>query len=251
MTLQADLRGRRALVTGASSGLGAFFARTLAGAGAEVVLAARRQAQLAQIAEEIRGGGGRADTVELDVGTATSVAAAASRWGRIDILVNNAGITNSKPLLEQTEADWDDILDVNLKGAWLVAMEVARQMKADGRGGSIINIASILGLRQAGNVTPYAVSKAGLLQLTKQLALELARFNIRVNALAPGYVSTDLNADFFASAPGQALVKRIPQRRLGALTELAGPLLLLASDASSYMTGAVLPVDGGHLVSSL
>jgi NAD(P)-dependent dehydrogenase (short-subunit alcohol dehydrogenase family) len=251
MTLRVDLSGKRALVTGASSGLGAFFAQTLSAAGAEVVLAARRAAQLQDVASQIRSQGGHALCLELDVSSSASVSAAARQWGELDILVNNAGITNSKPLLEQTEADWDSILDVNLKGAWLVAIEFARQLKSVNRGGSIINIASILGLRQAGHVTPYAVSKAGMVQLTKQLALELARFNIRVNALAPGYIATDLNKEFFESDAGMALIKRIPHRRLGALPELAGPLLLLASDASSYMSGAVLPVDGGHLLSSL
>ena len=251
MTLQADLRGKRALVTGASSGLGAYFARTLASSGAEVILTARRRPQLEAVAEQIHSDGGRAQTLELDVGSRTSLSEAAGRWGRLDILINNAGVTNSKPLFEQTEADWDSILGINLKGAWLVAMEVARTMKAGSSGGSIINVASILGLRQAGHVTPYAVSKAGLVQLTKQLGLELARFNIRVNALAPGYFATELNEEFFASDAGAALIKRIPQRRLGSLDDLAGPLLLLASDASRYMTGTVLAVDGGHLVSSL
>jgi NAD(P)-dependent dehydrogenase (short-subunit alcohol dehydrogenase family) len=251
VTLQADLHGKRALVTGASSGLGAYFARTLSLSGAEVILTSRRGSQLEAVAEQIRLGGGHAQTLELDVGSSASLSEAARLWGRLDILINNAGVTNSKPVFEQTEADWDSILDTNLKGAWLVAMEVARTMKAGGSGGSIINVASILGLRQAGQVTPYAVSKAGIVQLTKQLGLELARFNIRVNALAPGYFATDLNKEFFASAAGTALIKRIPQRRLGSPDDLAGPLLLLASDASRYMTGAVLAVDGGHLLSSL
>jgi|ERR1700733_4789427 len=251
MTLRADLKGKRALVTGASSGLGAYFATTLSAAGAEVVLAARRMPHLDSIAKQIRSGGGQALTVELDVGSRASVSAAAAQWGHVDILVNNAGVTNSKPVFEQTDTDWDAILNTNLRGAWLVAMEVARGMKASAKGGSIINIASIAGLRQAGHVTPYAVSKAGVLQLTKQLGLELARFNIRVNALAPGYFNTELNERFLATAAGAALIKRIPQRRLGSLEDLVGPLLLLASDASRYMNGAVLTVDGGHLLSSL
>jgi NAD(P)-dependent dehydrogenase (short-subunit alcohol dehydrogenase family) len=251
MSFRADLRGKRALITGASSGLGTYFAQTLASSGAEVILTARRKAQLDAVAEQISSCGGMAQTIELDVNSRTSLREAASRWGRLDILVNNAGVTNSKPLFEQTEADWDAILGTNLKGAWLVAMEVARTMKEGGNGGSIINVASILGLRQAGLVTPYAVSKAGTIQLTKQLGLELARFHIRVNALAPGYFETDLNQGFFASDAGAALIRRIPQRRLGSLDDLAGPLLLLASEASTYMTGAVLTVDGGHLLSSL
>jgi NAD(P)-dependent dehydrogenase (short-subunit alcohol dehydrogenase family) len=134
---------------------------------------------------------------------------------------------------------------------FLVAQAAAKAMRAAGKPGSIINIASILGLRQAGAVLPYAVSKAGVIQMTKTLALELARFNIRVNALAPGYLETELNRDFWATQAGQALIKRIPQRRLGQLKDLDGPLLLLASDAARYITGAVLAVDGGHLVSSL
>jgi NAD(P)-dependent dehydrogenase (short-subunit alcohol dehydrogenase family) len=246
-----DLKGKRALITGASSGLGAHFARVLAASGATVVLAARRLQLLESIAEEMTSHGGAAQAVELDVTDCRSVSAAVSQCGRLDILVNNAGATNTKPVLDQTESDWDSIINTNLKGAWLVASEVGRSMKKSGTGGSIINIASILGLRQGGQVTPYAVSKAAIVQLTKQLGLEFARFNIRVNALAPGYIATNLNEAFVASDAGAALIKRIPQRRLGRLQDLDGALLLLASDASHYMTGAVIPVDGGHLVSTL
>ncbi len=250
VTITADLSGKRALVTGASGGFGSHFARVLAAAGATVILAARRVNLLEAVAADIAAGGGRAMTLVLDVGHAESVRAALSAAGRVDILVNNAGITNTKAALDQTEEDWDRIIDTNLKGAWLVALETARHMKGTG-GGSIINIASILGLRQASHVGPYAVSKAALLQLTKQLALELARYEIRVNALAPGYFATDLNRDYFATDAGSALIKRIPQRRLGNLSDLDGPLLLLASEASRFMTGTVIAVDGGHLLSQL
>jgi NAD(P)-dependent dehydrogenase (short-subunit alcohol dehydrogenase family) len=248
VSIAADLSGRRALVTGASSGLGLHFAEVLHAAGAAVFLAARSKTRLDAHCARL---GADASAVSLDVRDETSIATAIAQAGPIDILVNNAGVTVSKPVLEQTAADWDEVVETNLRGAFLVATEAARAMQRTGRGGSIINIASILGLRQAGQVAGYAAAKAGLIQLTKQLALELARFDIRVNAIAPGYFATDINRDFFASAAGQALVKRIPQRRLGNLAELDGPLLLLASDASSFMTGAVLVVDGGHMVSSL
>lgn len=246
-----SVEGKRALVTGASSGLGRHFARTLSAAGAEVIVAARRTEALQALVGEIVADGGRASAVRLDVTDTASVAAALEEAGAIDILVNNAGVTNTKAVLDQTEADFDSILDTNLKGGFLVATEAARRMRDRGAGGSIINVASILGLRQGGQVTPYAISKAAVIQMTRQLGLELARFNIRVNAIAPGYVSTELNDEFFQSDAGKALVKRIPQRRLGNLTDLDGPLLLLASDASLYMTGSVVAVDGGHLVSSL
>ncbi|SCW38337.1 NAD(P)-dependent dehydrogenase, short-chain alcohol dehydrogenase family [Sphingobium faniae] len=246
-----ELTGKRILVTGASSGLGNHFARTLAGAGAEVIVAARRKDALDGLVAEIVGGRGLARAVPLDVTDMGSIAAALDMAGDIDVLVNNAGVTNTKAVLEQTEADFDFILDTNLKGGFLVATEVARRMKNRGAAGSIVNIASILGLRQGGQVTPYAISKAAVIQMTKQLGLELARFNIRVNAIAPGYVATELNDAFFQSEAGKALIKRVPQRRLGNLSDLDGPLVLLASDASLYMTGSIITVDGGHLVGSL
>jgi NAD(P)-dependent dehydrogenase (short-subunit alcohol dehydrogenase family) len=180
-----------------------------------------------------------------------SVKAALSLAGTIDVLINNAGIVQSGPALGLSENRWDSVLDTNLKGAFFVAQAVAETMRASQRGGSIINIASILGERQAAAVLPYAVSKAGLIQMTKLLALEWARFDIRVNALAPGYFDTDLNRTFWDTDAGRALIHRIPQRRLGRLSDLDGPLLLLASDASRFMTGSVLAVDGGHLISGL
>jgi NAD(P)-dependent dehydrogenase (short-subunit alcohol dehydrogenase family) len=160
-------------------------------------------------------------------------------------------VTATRPALQQEEADWDKVIDTNLKGVWLVAQATGRRMVAHKMKGSIVNVASILGLRVASSVAPYAVSKAGVIQMTKALALEWARHGIRVNALAPGYFETELNDVFFQEAAGQALIKRIPQRRLGELRELEGPLLLLASEAGSYMTGSVIVADGGHVVSTL
>ena len=253
--MTVSLTNRTALVTGASSGLGRHFAGVLAAAGARVALAARRRESLDAAVAEIEAAGGRAVAVPLDVTDAASVRngvrEAASALGGLDILVNNAGTTVSKAALDHGEDDWDRVIDTNLKGAFLTAQEAARVMKERGRGGSIVNIASILGLRVAGHVAAYAASKAGLVQLTQALALEWARHGIRVNALAPGYMETDLNRDFLATDAGQALIRRVPQRRLGRLADLDGPLLLLCSDASAYMTGAVVPVDGGHLVSTL
>jgi NAD(P)-dependent dehydrogenase (short-subunit alcohol dehydrogenase family) len=250
-----DLTGKAVLVTGASSGLGRHFALVLAEAGAEVVAAARRAEALEKLAAEIIAAGGKAHVLVMDVTDTASVRAGVAEavhlTGGLDGLVNNSGVAESVPLLDQTEAGWDRVLDTNLKGAWAVAMETARHMVSAGKGGTIVNIASVLGLRQGGQVAAYATSKAALVQLTKQMALEWARHGIRVNALAPGYIETDINRDFFATEAGKAMVRRIPQRRLGQPQDLDGALMLLLSDAAAYITGAVLAVDGGHLVSSL
>ena len=255
MSYAISLQGRGALVTGASSGLGRAFAGMLARAGAAVALAARRRDSLEHVRLEIEQTGGKAVAVGMDVTNARSVAEgvreATKQLGRLDVLVNNAGVTLTKPFLDLDEAEWDRQLDTNLKGSFLVAQAAARVMREQGTGGAIVNIASILGLRVAGQIAAYLSSKAGIVHLTRGMALELARHRIRVNALCPGYIETDLNRAFFASDTGRALVKRIPQRRLGQAAELEGPLLLMCSDAGSYMTGAVLAVDGGHLVSSL
>lgn len=255
MTCIFSLDGSHILVTGASSGLGQHFVQTLANVGARVSLAARRERALAEAVSGIRAHNGQATAVAMDVTDADSIERALDNaeeaFGPVSVLINNAGVTEARPALEVDEAGWEKVLDTNLKGAWLAAQRTARRMVRHRIGGSIVNIASILGLRVAGGVAPYAISKAGVIQMTKALALEWARYGIRVNAIAPGYIETDLNRDFFASSAGQALIKRIPQRRLGEARELDGALILLASNASSYLTGSVIAVDGGHLVSSL
>ena len=253
--MELSLAGRNAFVTGANGGLGSHFASTLANAGADVAIAARRLESLDPVCHALRKTGRRVEPVALDVTDPASVASALERasslLGPITVVVNNAGVAITKPLLEHTEEDWQQVIEVNLNGAWRVAQAAARHMVEHQRGGSIVNIASILGLRVSAQVPSYAASKAALIQLTRAMALELARHRIRVNALAPGYVETSINREFFASEPGQALIKRIPQRRIGKPEELDGALLLLASDAGSYTTGAVLAVDGGHLVNTL
>jgi NAD(P)-dependent dehydrogenase (short-subunit alcohol dehydrogenase family) len=250
-----EINDQHVLVTGGSSGFGRHFAHFLASNGAKVTLAARRAEALASVVAEINASGGKAQSVVLDVTVEAKIAGAMAeaevKFGPIHAVVNNAGVTATKPALDQDERAWDGVIDTNLKGVWLVAQAAARRMIANKVKGSIVNIASILGLRVAGAVAPYAISKAGVIQMTKALALEWARYGIRVNALAPGYFATELNDDFFQGEAGQALIKRVPQRRLGELSELDGPLLLLISSAGSFMTGSVVTVDGGHLVSGL
>jgi len=245
-----DLSGRTALVTGASSGFGAHFAQVLAAAGARVAIGARRVDRLEALAETIRRDGGTALPVALDVTEAESVSAAvaatAEGLGPLTVLVNNAGIAVDRPALEQSEADWDLVLDTDLKGCWLMAQAAAAAMVAQGSGGSIVNIASITGLGGVTRLVGYSTAKGGLINMTRALAVEWARHGIRVNAIAPGYFSTEINAGFLASPAGEVLRKKIPQRRFGALADLDGPLLLLASDAGGHMTGAILPVDGGQ-----
>lgn len=250
-----QLDGRVVLVTGASSGLGRHFAHLLSSAGAKVALAARRTDKLEASVRQIEALGAKARAVALDVTSASSVKGCfdelTADWGVPDVVINNAGITVTRPMLEQTEEDWDLVMSTNLKGCWLVATEAARRMVAAGKGGAIVNVASILAERVAGCVAPYAISKAGVVQATKAMALELARHRVRVNALLPGYIATELNRDFMDSEAGEKLRARIPSRRFGELTDLDGPLLLLASDAGAAMSGACVAVDGGHLVSSL
>lgn len=249
------LRGKTALITGASGGLGWHFARTLAAAGARTILAARRLDRLVRLEEEIEAAGGDALVTELDVTDAASVESAfdeaQAATGGVDILINNSGVAIGRPAVDIEEEDWDRVVDTNLKGAWLMARAFARRAIEREAGGSIVNIASILGLRVAKGVAPYSASKAALEHLTGALALEWARYGIRVNTIAPGYFETEMNEGFLDNEAGQATLKRIPLRRAGNVAELDGALLLLAGGASSYMTGSTLVVDGGHLCSTL
>ena len=250
-----ELTGQVALVTGASSGIGRHFAELLGAAGAKVALAARRVALLDAAAREIEAAGGQCLPVACDVTRSDSVAAAVEMaetgLGPLSILVNNAGVVVSKPLFEHTEADWDYVVDTNLKGAWLAAREFAHHLVGRKRPGRIINISSVLGERTIGRVPAYCAAKAGLNHLTHVLAMELARYGILVNGLAPGYVETDFNRAFFKTDAGKALISRIPLKRLGQCEDLDGALLFLASPASAYVTGAVISIDGGHGVAAI
>jgi NAD(P)-dependent dehydrogenase (short-subunit alcohol dehydrogenase family) len=248
-----SLAGRTALVTGASSGLGRHFALTLAAAGAKVAVAARRADRLKTLADEIAAAGGAAHAIAIDVTDPDSVVrgfdAAEAGLGPVSVLINNAGIPSSSYFLKMPETEWRSVLDVNLDGVFRVGQEAAKRMAKRGEGGSIINISSVLGFGVIKTLSPYAVSKAAVIQLTKAMALELARDGIRVNAIAPGYIATEMNTEFLASAPGQKLLAKVPMARAGELQELDGPLLLLASAAGSFMTGSVITVDGGTLLS--
>ena len=245
-----DLNGQTALITGASSGLGHRFALTLARAGARVALAARRVDRLEALAEEIAGFGGRALCFELDVTDAenvnTVVDSAETELGALTILVNNAGVADPKLAVKTTPEDYDFVVGTNLKGAWLVATAAGRRMIQHGHGGSIINIASMAAFMVLPGLALYAMSKAGVVQMTKALALEWARYGIRVNAIAPGFIETEMNAEYFKTDLGKAEIDRMLRRRLGGPEELDGTLLLLASKASDYITGTVITVDDGQ-----
>jgi len=250
-----SVTGQVALVTGASSGIGEHFAEVLAAAGASVVAAARRADRLSELAKRIEASGGKCLPLSCDVTDRESltqvIVAAEDRLGPVSILVNNAGVVVSKPLFEHTEEDWDYVIDTNLKGAWLAAREFAHHLVEKKRPGRIVNISSILASRTIGRVPAYCAAKAGLSHLTQVLAMELARYGILVNALAPGYIETDFNRAFFQSEAGKALIGRIPLKRIGQSPDLDGALLFLASPASAYVTGAILAVDGGHAVAAI
>tara|TARA_B100000214_G_scaffold123600_1_gene87599 strand:+ start:2274 stop:3032 length:759 start_codon:yes stop_codon:yes gene_type:complete len=247
-----DLTGKTAIITGASSGLGKHFAKTLASAGANLVICARRVKNLEQLKQEING---EVLVLPMDVTSEDSVlnffSEVKNSIGSADILINNAGTSDPKKFKDLDEESWKYVLETNLNGAYRVAKNFTDALLVDKKPGSIVNIASILGLRVGINLTSYATAKAGLVQLTKSMALELARSNIRVNAIAPGYILTEINDDFFATEEGQNYIKNIPMNRLGLESDLDGILLLLSSDASSFMTGSIIPVDGGHLINPL
>lgn len=255
MNAAFDLSGHRALVTGAGTGLGKQFAKTLAAAGAEVVLAARRRSKLKETAKEIDNSGGVAACIDLDVTDAESVRScfheAQQELGLIDIVVNNAGISRDGFFANLTEEEWDAVVDTNLKGVFLVAQTAAQRLIEAKQPGSIVNVASILGHRVIKMLGPYVAAKAGVVNMTRAMALEWSRFGIRVNSLSPGFFLTELNRDFLTPENEKRLTAMIPMRRIGRVEELSAALLLLASDAGSYMTGSDIVVDGGHLCSSL
>lgn len=250
-----DISGRVVLITGASSGFGRHFATVLAQAGAKVVLAARRTELVEAARDEILAAGGQAMAVPMDVTRSESIASALDEveqhFGVATIVINNAGITIPKLLLDLGDDDWENVVDTNLNGVAFVTRESARRMIAADAAGSIINIASILAVRVQHMLSNYAAAKAGVVQFTKTAALELAAHNIRVNAICPGYFATEMIQAWLATDDAKERVARIPQRRVGELHEMNGTLLLLASDASSHMTGAEIVIDGGHVLSDL
>jgi len=252
MTADFSLAGQVALVTGASSGLGRAFAGFLADAGASVVLAARRADKCAEAADEI---GGDTLPVALDVtdpaGIEAALAAAEQVFGPVTVLINNAGTVTNNALVDTPPEDWREVIDTNLTGCFLMTQAVSKRLIAAETGGRIVNISSMLGVTPSGQVHAYAASKAGINQLTRTSALELARHGISVNAIAPGYIETDLNRDFLAGPAGERIVKRVAQRRFGQVKDLEGVLLLLTAPAGSYMTGEIVTIDGGLSLSGM
>jgi len=246
-----SVKDRTILITGGSSGFGLHFANMLAARGANVVLAARRIKALEAAVRDIGEAGGHAKAIELDVTQPANVAQAIADLPTLHVVVNNAGISGESRAIDCEADEWRSTFDVNVNAAFEVSRCAARRMREQGQRGSIINIASITGVRPGAGAAAYSASKAAVIHMTKALAAEWARYGVRINAIAPGYFETDLTREFLASDFGKQMRNRIPQRRFGELAELDGPLLLLASDASSYMTGSVIAVDGGHLSSHL
>lgn len=249
------LKGKLALVTGASSGFGEHFAKVLAKSGAKVIVAARRTDRLAQLVIDIENDGGSAFAVALDVSDQASVAEAfetiADQAGTVDILINNAGVSGDMlPLKQATIEDWDLVMNTNLRGAWLVARETSHRLIAAQKEGCIVNIGSVFSLREGLFQLPYNVSKAAIAQLTKTMAAELSKgkYPIRVNALCPGFFETELNSELLNSESGKKYIAKSPAGRLGKLDELNAPLLLLASPKGTFINGVLLPVDGGHAI---
>jgi 3-oxoacyl-[acyl-carrier protein] reductase len=247
-----SLKGRVALVTGASSGLGTQFAKALADNGAAVALVARRADRLADLQKSIEAAGGRAVAIEADVTDRAAMVRAFDRaesvFGTVTILVNNAGVAQAGRAVDMAEEEWRRVLSTNLDAVFYCAQEAARRMLAAKKQGAIVNIASVLGFAVAKGVAAYATAKAGVVQVTKALAVELAFKGVRVNAIAPGWFVTEMNDEYLASEAGAAIKREIPMGRFGAEGDLSGTLLLLASDAGSYITGATIVVDGGQLV---
>ena len=257
MAYQLDLSGRIALVTGASSGLGAQFARTLASAGAAVVLASRRMDRLKELRAEIEAEGGDAHVVALDVNDVASirsaVAHAETEVGSIDILVNNSGVSTTQRIQDVSEDDFDFVFDTNVRGAFFVAQEVGKRMLARSKGaapgsftgGRIINIASVGGLRVLPQIGPYCMSKAAVIQMTRAFAMEWGRFGINVNAICPGYIDTEINHRHWQSEQGQKLVQMLPRKRVGQARDLDALLVMLASDQSDFINGSIISADDG------
>jgi hypothetical protein len=247
--MELRLDGKSALVTGASSGLGWRFATVLAAAGARVAVAARRTDRLATLKAEIERAGGRAHAVALDVTDVASVragvAAAEAALGPLDILVNNSGVSVTQRAGDVDEADYDLVMDTNTKGAFFVAQAAGRAMIAAKRPGRIINIASAAGLRVLGQLSVYCMSKAAVIHMTRALALEWGRYGINVNALCPGYIETEINRDYWDTDGGRKLIGMLPRRRVGKPADLDALLLLLASEHSGFVNGAVIPADDG------
>jgi NAD(P)-dependent dehydrogenase (short-subunit alcohol dehydrogenase family) len=244
-----DLTGKTAFITGASSGLGRRFAWTLARAGADVLIAARSADRLKNLQEEIHAFGGNAIPVALDVRDRESIRATIAQIEStrpIDVLINNAGIAIIKAPDRYKDEDWDAVYETNLRGPWVLAQSVIQHRVADGRECSIINIASVLGLRPLGHIAPYAATKAGIINLGRDLCVDLAAKGIRINAIAPGYFETEMNREWLKTEAGTKLLEGIPAGRFGQPEDLDGAILFLASDASRFMNGNLITVDGGH-----